>query len=168
MESADGELKHKEFLADENSDPRRAIAERLVEDIPADACVLAYNKVFECTRLKELAEAFPDLSEHLLCIRDHIRDLLDVFRDGFVYDRAMEGSFSIKKVLPALFPNDPNLDYHSLMDVHNGTEATDTYLSLRGKEEGERLRLRESLLKYCGLDTLAMVMLWQRLREFCV
>ena len=167
LESADGELKHKEFLADENSDPRRAIAERLVEDIPADACVLAYNKVFECTRLKELAEAFPDLSEHLLSVRDHIRDLLDVFRDGFVYDRAMEGSFSIKKVLPALFPNDPNLDYHSLMDVHNGTEATDTYLSLRGKEEGERLRLRESLLKYCGLDTLAMVLLWQRLREFC-
>ena len=124
--------------------------------------------MFECTRLKELAEAFPDLSEHLLSVRDHIRDLLDVFRDGFVYDRAMEGSFSIKKVLPALFPDDPNLDYHSLMDVHNGIEATDTYLSLRGKEKEERLRLRESLLKYCGLDTLAMVLLWQRLREFCV
>ena len=103
----------------------------------------------------------------LLSVRDHIRDLLDVFRDGFVYDRAMEGSFSIKKVLPALFPDDPNLDYHSLMDVHNGTEATDTYLSFRGKEKEERLRLRESLLKYCGLDTLAMTLLWQRLREFC-
>lgn len=168
LEHADGELLHKEFLADETTDPRRALAERLVADIPAGACVLAYNKAFECTRIKELAEYFPDLSQQLLSIRDHIHDLLDVFRDGFVYDRAMQGSCSIKKVLPALFPDDPNLDYHNLADVHNGTEATDTYLSLRGMEPTERNRLRQSLLAYCGLDTLAMVLLWQRLREFCV
>ena len=91
-----------------------------------------------------------------------------MFRNGYVYDRAMGGSFSIKKVLPALFPNDPNLDYHNLADVHNGGEATDTYLSLRGMEQSGRDKLRQSLLAYCGLDTLAMVMLWQRLREFCV
>lgn len=164
----DGEkLGHKEFLADENSDPRRALAERLVADIPTDACVLAYNMSFECTRLKELAETFPDLSEKLLTIRENVRDLLDVFRHGYVYDRAMGGSFSIKKVLPALFPNDPNLDYHNLADVHNGGEATDAYLSLRGMKGEERTKLRQSLLAYCRLDTLAMVMLWQRLREFC-
>lgn len=135
-------LEHKEFLADENSDPRREIAERLIADIPDNVCVLAYNKAFECSRIKELAETFPDLAEKLLRIRDNIRDLLDVFRDGYVYDRAMGGSFSIKKVLPALFPNDPNLDYHNLMDVHNGGEATDTFLALRGMEKEERDRLR--------------------------
>lgn len=161
-------LEHKEFLADENSDPRRALAERLAADIPTDVCVLAYNKGFECGRLKELSETFPDLAEKLLAIRENVRDLLDVFRNGYVYDRAMGGSFSIKKVLPALFPNDPNLDYHNLADVHNGGEATDTYLALRGMEQSERDKLRQSLLAYCGLDTLAMVMLWQRLREFCV
>ena len=160
-------LEHNEFLADENFDPRRALADQLVADIPTDACVLAYNKGFECGRLKELAETFPDLADKLLAIRENVRDLLDVFRDGYVYDRAMGGSFSIKKVLPALFPNDPNLDYHNLADVHNGGEATDTYLALRGMEREERDKLRQSLLAYCGLDTLAMVMLWQRLREFC-
>lgn len=164
----DGEkLGHKEFLADENSDPRRALAERLVADIPTDACVLAYNKGFECGRLKELADTFPDLAEKLLTIRENVRDLLDVFRHGYVYDRAMGGSFSIKKVLPALFPNDADLDYHNLADVHNGSEATDAYLSLRGMDKEERDKLRQSLLAYCRLDTLAMVMLWQRLREFC-
>ena len=168
IEEPDGALKHKEFLADENCDPRRAIAERLVEDIPQNVCVLAYNKAFECTRLKELAQAFPDLSAHLLSIRDNMRDLLDVFRDGFVYDRAMGGSLSIKSVLPALFPDDPNLNYHNLADVHNGTEATDTFLSLRGMEKEQRDHLRQSLLAYCKLDTMAMVLLWQRLREFCV
>lgn len=162
-----GELLHREFLADENSDPRRALAERLAEDIPQNACTLAYNKAFECMVIKQLAETFPDLAEKLLNIRENIHDLLDVFRDGFVYDRAMQGSFSIKKVLPALFPDDPNLDYHNLADVHNGTEATDAYLSLRGMEGEKRDKLRRSLLAYCGLDTLAMVLLWQRLREFC-
>ena len=71
------------------------------------------------------------------------------------------------KVLPALFPNDPNLDYHNLADVHTGGEVTDTYLALRGMDKEERDRLRRSLLAYCGLDTLAMVTLWQRLRELC-
>lgn len=161
------ELEHREFLADENFDPRRELAERLVADIPENACVLAYNKGFECGRLMELAETFPDLAEKLLIIRENVRDLLDVFRGGYVYDRAMGGSFSIKKVLPALFPCNPNLDYHNLIDVHNGGEATDTYLSLRSMEQGERDRLRQSLLAYCKLDTMAMVMLWQRLKEFC-
>lgn len=161
-------LEHREFLADENADPRRALAERLVADIPAGACVLAYNMGFERGRIGELAETFPDLAARLLAIRENVRDLLDVFRAGYVYDRAMGGSFSIKKVLPALFPNDPNLDYHNLADVHNGTEATAAFLSLRGKAGAERDALRQSLLAYCGLDTLAMVMLWQRLKEFCL
>ena len=164
----DGELCHSEFLADEDGDPRRALAEHLVADIQQDACVLAYNKAFECTRLKELAAAFPDLSEHLLKIEGNIRDLLDVFCDGFVYDRAMGGSLSIKSVLPALFPNSPELDYHNLEDVHNGTEATAAFLSLRSMEKGEREKLRASLLAYCKLDTMAMVLLWQRLKEFCI
>lgn len=168
IEGPECELKHKEFLADENSDPRRAIAERLVEDIPQNVCVLAYNKAFECTRIKELAETFPDLSEKLLNIRDNIHDLLDVFRDGFVYDRAMGGSLSIKSVLPALFPDNPGLNYHNLNDVHNGGEAMAAFLSLRGMEKNERDNLRASLLAYCKLDTLAMVLLWQRLREFCI
>lgn len=163
----DGAPQHKEFLADENSDPRRALAERLVEDIPQNSCTLAYNKSFECMVIKDLAADFPDLSERLLNIRENIHDLLDVFRDGFVYDKAMGGSLSIKSVLPAMFPDNPALNYHNLNDVHNGTEATTTYLSLRGMEKSERDKLRASLLAYCKLDTMAMVMLWQRLRELC-
>lgn len=168
LEFDGAKLEHKEFLADENCDPRREIAERLISDIPDNACVLAYSKGFECSRIQELAETFPDIAEKLLKIKDNIRDLLEVFRDGYVYDRAMGGSFSIKKVLPALFPNDPNLDYHNLMDVHNGGEAMNTFLALRGMRKEDRDRLRQSLLAYCKLDTMAMVMLWQRLKEFCI
>ena len=79
-----------------------------------NVCVTAYNKSFECSRIKELAGMFPDLAEHLLNIRDNIKDLLDPFQAGNYYNRAMGGSFSIKSVLPAIFPNDPELNYHNL------------------------------------------------------
>ena len=82
------------------------------------------NKDFECTRIKELAATFPDLSEHLLNIRNHIVDLIEPFRSGWYYNRAMGGSFSIKSVLPAIFPDDPSLDYHNLDLVHKGDEAS--------------------------------------------
>lgn len=166
IEREDGELKHKEFLADTGADPRRAIAESLVENIPQNATVLAYNKGFECGRIHELAERFPDLAAPLAVIADNIKDLLDVFRGGLVYDRRMGGSFSIKSVLPALFPDDPALDYHGLVGVHNGAEANNAFLMLPSLPEKEREDLRQSLLAYCKLDTMAMVMLWQRLREY--
>ena len=59
-------MKHREFLGISGEDPRRALAEQLCKDIPLNVCTTAYNKAFECTRLKELAEAFPDLASHLL------------------------------------------------------------------------------------------------------
>jgi len=163
IEQEGGELMHREFLAEPGSDPRRAIAERLCEDIPIDVCVTAYNKSFECTRLKELAETFPDLAEHLLSIRDHIVDLLVPFQSGWYYNRAMGGSFSIKSVLPAIFPDDPDLDYHNLEGVHNGSEAMNAFAAMERMTPQERESTRQNLLKYCELDTYAMVKVWEEL-----
>ena len=165
IESEGGELKHKEFLGESGKDPRRALAEQLVRDIPYNVCTMAYNKAFECTRLKELAEAFPDLSNHLLNIRDNIVDLLIPFQHGGYYVKEMGGSFSIKSVLPALFPNDPELDYHALEDVHNGSEAMDIFPKIQYMPKEEQEKVRKNLLKYCGLDTLAMVKVWEKLVE---
>jgi len=160
---ADGTLTHKEFLADGDGDPRRPLAERLCEDIPSDVCVTAYNKSFECGRLKELAAAFPELAGHLTAIGDNIVDLLVPFQSGAYYTRAMGGSFSIKSVLPALFPDDPQLDYHALEGVHNGGEAMALFPRLRQMSPDERETARRQLLAYCKLDTLAMVKLYEAL-----
>lgn len=163
IEHEGGELKHKEFLAESGPDPRRALAERLCADIPMNVCVTAYNKAFECTRIKELAKEFPDLSEHLLNIRDNIIDLLVPFQSGWYYNRAMGGSFSIKSVLPAIFPNDPSLDYHNLEGVHNGGEAMSIFPKIADMTPEDREKARHDLLKYCELDTFAMVKVWQEL-----
>ncbi len=165
IEYEDGRLEHKEFLGKEGEDPRRAIAERLCEDIPIGVCSLAYNMSFEKTRLKELAELFPDLKDHLLDIRNNMKDIMDPFKAGDYYSEAMQGSYSIKYVLPALYPNDPELDYHNLDEVHNGSEASAAFLSLARKTPEEISSIRANLLKYCGLDTYAMVKVLQKLKE---
>ena len=123
-EEKGGELKHKEFLAEAGKDPRRELAEKLCEDIPLNVCTLAYNMQFEKTRIKELSKLYPDLADHLMNIHDNIIDLMIPFQQKQYYTKAMQGSYSIKYVLPALFPNDPSLDYHNLEGVHNGSEAS--------------------------------------------
>lgn len=165
IEQPGGELKHREFLGVSGQDPRRVIAESLCRDIPMDVCVTAYNKGFECGRLKELAQQFPDLAEHLLNIAANVRDLLTPFQSGYYYNRAMGGSFSIKSVLPAMFPDDPELNYHNLEGVHNGGEAMDIFPRIKDMAPEDQQLARRALLAYCKLDTLAMVKVWQKLLE---
>ena len=163
IEHEGGELKHKEFLAESGTDPRRALAERLCEDIPMNVCATAYNKAFECTRIKELAETYPDLADHLTNIRNNIVDLLVPFQSGWYYNKAMGGSFSIKSVLPAIFPDDPSLNYHNLEGVHNGGEAMTIFPKIQHMSPEDQKTARHNLLKYCELDTYAMVKVWQEL-----
>ena len=167
IEREGGELKHTEYLAKSGTDSRRELAERLCADIPINVCVTAYNKSFECTRIKELAAAFPDLADHLLNIEANIRDLLVPFQTGCYYNRAMGGSFSIKSVLPALFPDDPALDYHNLDGVHHGGEAMTLFPKIKDMPPEEQKKARYNLLKYCELDTFAMVKVWQELVRVC-
>ena len=117
-------------------------------------------------RIKELAELYPDLAVHLLNIRDHIVDLIDPFRAGDYYVPAMGGSFSIKNVLPALFPDDPSLDYHNLTGgVQNGGDAMTIFPKIKDMSLDEAKAAREALLRYCELDTWAMVKVWEMLKE---
>ena len=92
-------------------------------------------------------------------------DLLTPFQKGWYYNRAMGGSFSIKAVLPAICPCDPELDYHGLEGVHNGEEAMSVFPQIRYMEPAEQERTRRSLLAYCRLDTLALVKVWEELRR---
>ena len=110
--------------------------------------------------------AFPDLAEHLRNIADNIQDLIDPFRAGDYYVPAMGGSFSIKSVLPALFPGEPSLDYHSLSNLcQNGGDAMNLFPSIAKMSPPEAKKAEEALLRYCELDTFAMVKVWEKLLE---
>ena len=161
-----GELFHKEYLCDDyEGNPMYGLCRQLCEDIPMNSCVLVYNQTFEKARLREMAELFPEFREHLLNIRDNIIDLMIPFSNQDYYVKDMGGSYSIKKVLPALFPNDPSLDYHNLEQVHKGDEASNSYLLLPTLSYEEQKTLRKNMLKYCELDTYAMVKIFEKLKK---
>lgn len=165
IEEEGGKLEHKEFLAKPNGDPRRELAEQLCEDIPLDVCTTAYNMGFEKSVIAGLARLFPDLQDHLMNIHANIKDIMLPFQHKDLYVKAMQGSYSIKYVLPALFPDEPSLDYSNLEDIHNGGDASSAFARMSDMESREQENMRKNLLKYCCLDTFAMVKVWEKLRE---
>jgi CRISPR/Cas system-associated exonuclease Cas4 (RecB family) len=167
LNKRDGQLQHKEYLAEIDKDPRRLLAERLCEYIPDNVCVLAYHMSFEKGIIKNLAGSFDDLSYHLLKIHENMKDLEVPFRSKYYYSRAMNGSYSIKLVLPALLPPKkyPELDYCKLEGVHNGGEAMNLFPELKYLSRDEIKMYRNQLLAYCCLDTLAMVRIIEKLES---
>ncbi len=163
----DNTLEHTEFLGEEGTAPRRKLALSLISDIKPDTCVLAYNMSFEKGVIKNLANMYPDLSKALMNIHDNIVDLMVPFYNRDYYTKDMKGSYSIKYVLPALFPDDPSLNYHNLKLIHNGSEAMNAFNTLADYDDEQRKMIRKNLLEYCKLDTFAMVKIWQKLNEIC-
>ena len=72
----DGTLEHKEFLGDENSDPRRALSEQMLQDITPTGSIIAFNQSFEITQIKNLAQVCSDISDELLALNERFIDLV--------------------------------------------------------------------------------------------
>ena len=165
IQDEDGSLEHKEFLATDGIDPRYELAKRLVEDIPNNVTVLAYNMGFEKGVIRKLANLYEEFTYDLMSIHDNFKDLMIPFQKGNYYTPKMKGSYSIKYVLPALVPQMEKA-YKDLNLIHNGGEAMQAYANLSNiKDLNEKEEYRKALLEYCKLDTLAMVKILNRLEE---
>jgi hypothetical protein len=164
IEHADGTLEHKEFLAKDSVDPRYELAKKLVEDIPTDVTVLAYNMSFEKGVNIKLSESFPEFKEHLLSINDNIKDLMFPFQKKYYVTPEMQGSYSIKYVLPSLVPAMVDA-YKSLNGIQNGSDAMNSFPKLSQMSLEEKEETRTALLEYCKLDTLAMVEVLNKLKK---
>ncbi|TAM81091.1 MAG: DUF2779 domain-containing protein [Acidobacteria bacterium] len=151
-----GATEHHEFLAEDGSDPRSPFIASLLDVLGLEGHVIVYNQVFESQRLEELGRWLPEYAGRISQIRARLWDLLDIVRVN-VYHPQFRGSFSLKKVLPALLPD---MAYEG-MEVAEGEEAGLAWEKMvRGHvSDQEKARLRNALLEYCSLDTLAMVRL---------
>lgn len=160
------QIEHKEFLAEiDDKNFIKHFGEQLIKDIPDNGSVIIYNKAFEPARNREIAKMYPELKDELERINSNMVDFLVPFKQRKYYTKEMQGSASIKYVLPALYPDDPELDYHNLPVVHNGGEASEAFLSLKGKSKEKQEEIRHGLLVYCQLDTYAMVKIWMKFKE---
>ena len=166
------------FLAETLDDEREELVKALINHIDGSkGTMLAQNVGFEKSRIKELANVFPQYKEKLMKIHDIGFDLLYVIRNneklfldlGFdnekakkinYYHKDQSGSYSIKKTLP-LFTN---LKYTDL-EIQNGTDALVEYSRYNLMNDTERKYVQENLRKYCCQDTWAMVEILKGLRK---
>lgn len=154
-----GTLRHAEFLDLSGDDPSKDLAVALITACGTKGPVFAYSAGFEKARIRELAERFRGMRFQLMALSDRIVDLLPVAQAHY-YHPSQQGSWSIKKVLPALVPH---LRYDALDGVQDGGQAVEAYLEAidPGTSQDRRHALDDQLRRYCQLDTLAMVRLWE-------
>ena len=149
----DGVLEHREYLADASKDCQRELAENLIAALGDEGAIIVYSP-FEKTRIKGLAELYPDLAGALEPIIVRLVDFLVIVKKN-VYHPQFKGSYSMKKVLPVLVPD---LNYDGL-DIGDGDMAITMFAKMANSEVEDIDQVRSDLLAYCKLDTLAMVRL---------
>lgn len=154
-----GQLEQTAFLDLSGNDPSEPFAQALIVACGRQGPVYVYNSGFETARIRELAGRFPQLSAPLLAINERVVDLLPIARERY-YHPSQQGSWSIKKVLPAVVPE---LRYDALDGVQDGGMAMDAFLEAIHPDTSiaRKSQIEQQLLAYCKLDTYAMVRLWQ-------
>jgi len=158
--SKTSEAAHFEFLAEPDIEPRKKFIEKLLKDIEETGDVIVYNKTFEITRLNEIARDFPEYETDIQKLISRIKDLMVPFQKKYYYAPEMKGSYSIKAVLPSLVPE---LSYDALK-INEGGLASIAYESLQTETDLMFIaEIKEQLLEYCKLDTLAMVRILEKL-----
>ena len=159
----DGEsVTHHAWVFDGNGDPRLAAAQAILEACRSAATVTAYFASFEKACIRMVADVCPECADELRNIADKIVDLLPIVREN-VYHPNFGGSFSLKKVLPALVPDLGYDDLEIAEGLTASVELTRMIFSGSAMSDEERQQLRDKLLAYCERDTLAMVRLSEQL-----
>jgi hypothetical protein len=158
----DSEPEHFEFLAETHEDPRKEFLLSLLEHTKRPGDILVYYATFERSIFNGLKKDFPEYGKEVDLRLARIRDLILPFKDRLYYHPAMKGSSSIKNVLPALVPG---FSYDNLQ-ITNGNMAMTVYEQLRNESDlFIQQELRDALLAYCKLDTLAMVKILEVLEK---
>lgn len=162
VERAPGaEPEHYEYLAEGTHCSSIDFIESLLSVLGKEGTILVYNKSFEATRLKELMREHPQHTEAIENVLERIVDLMALFRKDYRLPE-MQGSYSIKYVLPALLPE---LSYNHLVIGNGGDASTAFYNLSKTENETDIINTRKALLEYCKMDTWAMVKLLEKLNS---
>ena len=154
------QMKEEHYLHSSTDDPRRPLAEKLVQCIGREGSVAAYYKDFESQRLKEMAAIFPDLKDQLLDIESKLVDPLPVLRRGVCF-KEFGSSWSLKSVAPVLLGEKWS---YGQMEVKDGLEAQRAFEKMAALPDGDSKKeeMKNNLISYCRQDTLclALVIKW--------
>lgn len=165
-EQRGGSTDHVGWLAEGPVDPRRELAERMLEATARARTVVTYSS-YEKGRIRDLQKLLPDLAPALEELIGKFVDLLQIVRNT-VYHPEFRGSFSLKDVITPLVPE---VSYSDLVIVDGRVASVEIARLLFVANRipaAERERVRTDLLQYCERDTWATVRLVGRLRELAL
>ena len=166
QKSPNGSLTHREYLHTENSNPVLPLLKQMQKDFEGKGSVVSWFKRFETDRNNEMALMYPEFANFLHGINDRMVDLMIPFSKGWFVDKDFFGSASLKAVLPVLAPE---LSYTEL-EVSHGGMAQRVWMEtiLGGRNSETKNEIMGDLRKYCTLDTYAMCVIYQYLKETCL
>ncbi|MFV0479540.1 MAG: DUF2779 domain-containing protein [Anaerorhabdus sp.] len=156
----DGKLEHFEFLG--VGDCRKALVKRLIHDVPENGSVMAFNaKAAENRRVLEMEVQFPEYRKELLSISNRMSDLAELFVQGMVYDVEMKNSYSLKTLMGIM-----DAEAYQSLEIAQGMDAVFEWRKLDDASNLEKTEeIQQKLLNYCGMDSYAMVVIFQWIKE---
>ena len=154
--SEDGTLDHREYLCEEDKDPRKEFTQSLLDALGSKGSIVTYTN-YEEDIIKRLGMVLPEYRDQLNALLGRIKDLYKTISKKY-YHPAFHGSFSLKSVLL------PEMGYENL-EIQEGQLAGLQYMKMidPSTTTNEREKVKKDLLAYCGHDTLAMVKIRERL-----
>lgn len=208
----DSEPIHSEYLNSDYDFPNFRFAESLMKQIGSTGTPLMWTP-FENTILRNILEQMEIYGYRNDSLKDWLTNITTDSKQGregrfvdlndftlqYYFHPDMKGKTSIKKVLPAIWNNNPYLHsipwfkkyvsnsasnlnpYDTLAPVigeleneevvKDGTGAMRAYQDLMFGADAEnkerRENLKQLLLQYCELDTMAMVIIWKYWMDKC-
>ena len=161
IQDENNKVKHFEFLARRGKDPRPELLVRLKKEIGQTGSIIVFNKTFEISVLKKLAEDFPGYESFIENTINRIIDLAEPFKNYDYYNPVQKGRYSLKAVLPAITGKG-----YSNLEIGNGTDASMKYFYSHIKDDLKNIdEIRNNLLKYCCLDTEGMIWIIDELKK---
>jgi len=157
-------IQHEEYLALEPGDPAKGLVKHLRKCISDQGTIIVWNKAFEGGRNKEMAELYPEYKDFLLDVNARMFDLMEIVSKGYYLHPEFLGSWSIKNVLPVM---SPELSYKTL-SINKGDQAMIEWYEMANGDKTKKDGVAKALLEYCGLDTMAMVKVWGKLKELVI
>ena len=160
-EQATEPIKHEHLLTVAKDEALREMIDKLKQVMPASGSIVVWHQGAERSFQNNLANLFPDEREFFEALNQRLFDLETIFSGQHYVHPGFKGKTSLKSVVPVLVSE---LDYSDL-SINEGSQASRMWNQALTETSDNRQDIFANLLQYCHYDTLAMVRIYQRLKQ---
>lgn len=153
----------KQYITPPEKDGREDFLKSFINATEGAGQILVFNAHLEKGALYDLGKRYP---QYIVEIKDRIRRIVDIeviFKQNWFYHYKMNGSYSLKGILPALVDD---ISYQEL-NLSNGMNAMIAYQELLDENfEADKQKVLQDLLAYCEMDTYGLYLVFKKLEAY--